>query len=334
MRCKPAALAAMVLLMLAGCATPQTNSVLQQRGALPPQTEIKDVTFYPQAENECGPASLAMALDASGIKVTPDQLTPIVFTPGREGSLQADMLAASRRHGRVAYPVKDLRALFTEVAAGTPVVVFQNLALSWYPQWHYAVAIGYDMDAKDIILHSGLTAHERMALTTFERTWERGGHWAIAVLPPDRLPATAEPLPYLTAVKGLEQAKQYDAAAQAYATALARWPDDLQALMGRGNALYALDRKPDAIQAFRAAATQHPDSAAAYNNLAHVLAELGRLDEAEKTARRAVEIGGPFADTAQKTLDEIVARRKGLQASGPPRPITNPTMARQVAGFE
>ncbi len=322
-------LIAIALLALAGCATPQTDSVLQQRGALPPQVELDNVVFYPQAENECGPASLAMALGASGVKVTPDQLTPIVFTPGREGSLQADMLSASRRHGRVAYPIKDLRSILAEIANGTPVVVFQNLALSWYPQWHYAVAIGYDMDSRELILHSGLTARDRLPLTTFERTWERGGHWAIAVLPPDRLPATAQPLPYLAAVKGLEQARQYDAAARAYATALEQWPDDLQAMMGRGNALYALNKKTEAARAFRTAAAQHPDSAAALNNLAHVLAELGQLAEAEKTARRAVEIGGSFSDTARKTLDEIIAKRTEAQASGPPH-----ALSRQIAGVE
>lgn len=314
MRWQPAILAVLALLTLAGCATPQTDALLQQRGALPPQTELKNVVFYPQAENECGPAALAMALTASGLKVTPEQLTPTVFTPGRNGSLQNDMLAASRRNGRVAYPVKDLRAILTEVAAGTPVVVFQNLALSWYPQWHYAVAIGYDMDSQDIIMHSGLTARDRTALTTFEHTWERGGNWAIAVLPPNRLPATAEPLPYLKAVEGLEQAKQYQAAAHAYATALKQWPDDLQAMMGRGNTLYALGRKQESAQAFRSAAQKHPESGAALNNLAHVLAELGQLAEAEKTARQAVALGGPFADTARKTLDEITARRKGASS--------------------
>lgn len=322
-------LIAIALLALAGCATPQTDSVLQQRGALPPQIELQKVVFYPQAENECGPASLAMALDASGVTATPDQLTPIVFTPGRDGSLQTDMLTASRRYGRVAYPIKNLHGILAEVANGTPVVVFQNLALSWYPQWHYAVVVGYDMDSKELILHSGLTPRDRMPFTTFEHTWERGGHWAIAVLPPDRLPATAQPLPYLAAVKGLEQAKQYDAALRAYSTALEQWPDDLQAMMGRGNALYALNRKTEAVRAFRTTAGKHPESAAALNNLAHVLGELGQLAEAEKTARLAVEMGGPFADTARKTLDEIIAKRTEAQASGPPRPLS-----RQLAGTE
>lgn len=331
MRGLPAGLASIAMLALAGCATPQATSVLQQRGALPPQVELTDTVFYPQTENECGPASLAMALDASGVKLTPEQLTPAVFTPGRAGSLQTDMLSASRRQGRIAYPLGDLRAIMTEIAAGTPVIVFQNLALSWYPQWHYAVAIGYDMDSAELILHSGVTPRDRMNLSTFERTWARGGNWAIAVLPPDRLPATAQPTIYLNAAQGLEQARQYAAAAQAYETALARWPDDLQALMGRGNALYALDRKTAAAQAFRTAAGHHPDSAAALNNLAHVLAELGQLNEAEKSARRAIEIGGPFGDTARQTLDEILARRKAPSANGPPRAITPQPATKQLA---
>lgn len=321
MRWLHASRAAIVLLLLAGCATPQTDSVLQRRGALPPMVELKNVPFYPQAENECGPASLAMALTASGVAVTPDQLAPTVFTPGRAGSLQTDMISASRRHGRIAYPIHDLRGILMEITAGTPVVVFQNLALSWYPQWHYAVAIGYDMNEKNLILHSGITPRDRMRLTTFEHTWKRGGSWAMAVLPPDRLPATAQPQPYLTAIKGLEQAKQFEAAAVAYATALSRWPDDLQALLGRGNALYALNRKSDAAQAFRAATKQHPESGAAFNNLAHVLAELGQLAEAEKSARQAIALGGPFADTARQTLDEIqAAQRRKPPTRVPPRP--------------
>lgn len=308
-----------MLLMLAGCATPQTDGLLRQRGSLPTMVELVQIPFHPQAENECGPAALAMALNASGVTVTPDDLAPTVFTPGRAGSLQTDMLTASRRHGRIAYPIQDLREIMMEIAAGTPVVVFQNLALSWYPRWHYALAIGYDLNQQTMTLHSGLTAQDRLSIKTFELTWARGGHWAIAVLPPNRLPANPQAQVYLAAVRGLEQAKQYDAAAQAYGTALTRWPDDPQALMGRGNALYALNRKAEAAEAFRAATRHHPDAAPAFNNLAHVLAELGQLATAESAARRAIAIGGPFADTARQTLDEIVARRKKPPAKGTPR---------------
>ncbi|RZI81848.1 MAG: hypothetical protein EOP38_17900 [Rubrivivax sp.] len=42
-----------------------------------------------------------------------------------------------------------------------------------------------------MLLRSGTTRRETLALRTFEYTWARSGHWAIAMLPPDRLPATA-----------------------------------------------------------------------------------------------------------------------------------------------
>ena len=51
-----------------------------------------------------------------------------------------------------------------------------------------------------------------------------------------------------------------------------------------------------------------PESAAPFNNLAHVLAERGRLNEALAAAERAVSLGGPLQPTAQNTLEEI--RRK------------------------
>jgi hypothetical protein len=43
----------------------------------------------------------------------------------------------------------------------------------------------------------------------------------------------------------------------------------------------------------------------AFNNLAHVLAEQGRLQEALTAAQRAVDLGGPFIDTFRQTLEEV-----------------------------
>jgi len=76
--------------------------------------------------------------------------------------------------------------LFTEIAAGHPVIVLQNLAFDWYPVWHYAVAVGYDLDAQEITLRSGRERRLQLPLGTFEDTWRRGGHWAMLALPPLR----------------------------------------------------------------------------------------------------------------------------------------------------
>ena len=78
--------------------------------------------------------------------------------------------------------------------------------------------------------------------------------------------------------------------------------------MGRGNTAYALHDLVTAESAFRRAAAEHPDSAAAHNNLAQVLADRGLLQEALTAAERAVSLGGPLLSATQATLDEI--RRK------------------------
>ena len=53
----------------------------------------------------------------------------------------------------------------------------------------------------------------------------------------------------------------------------------------------------------------HPGSGAAFNNLAHVLAALCGLADAEAAARTAVALGGPTLSEARKTLDAIPALR-------------------------
>ncbi len=80
-------------------------------------------------------------------------------------------------------------------------------------------------------------------------------------------------------------------------------------LIGLGNVEYALKDPAAAERAFRRASETLPASAVAFNNLAHVLAGLGRLEEAEAAARRAVALEGPQLPQARKTLEEILERR-------------------------
>ncbi|MDX5360821.1 MAG: PA2778 family cysteine peptidase, partial [Alphaproteobacteria bacterium] len=152
-------------------------ALLDAPGDLPPRVALERVPFFPQEDYYCGPAALAMALVWAGEDTTPEALVPEVYTPGREGTLRTDIVAAARRHGRVAVPVGSLRDLLGEVAAGHPVIVFQNLGIGLAPQWHFAVAVGYDLPAREILLHTGLEAGARRDLDTFERTWARGDHW-------------------------------------------------------------------------------------------------------------------------------------------------------------
>jgi tetratricopeptide (TPR) repeat protein len=304
------ALMAAALGALAACATPTPSVPLPPQASaerLPARVEVADVPFHPQTENQCGPAALAMALGWSGLPVAPDDVAGQVLTPEREGTLSHDLVAAARRAGRLAVPVQGMDQLLAELAAGHPVVVLQNLGLGWYPQWHYAVAIGYDLEADTLTLHSGEEARRAMALSTFARTWQRADQWALSVLPPDSLPAMADEGAVLAAAVGLEQAGRHEAAASAYGAALERWPDSVAALIGLGNARYAAGQLAGAEAAFRTAVSFHPEEAAAWNNLAHVLAEQGEQAEALAAAKRAVDLGGADAPTYRTTLQEISA---------------------------
>jgi tetratricopeptide (TPR) repeat protein len=281
------------VLFLAGCATPQV-ALLDAKwpAGLPAKVELTQVPFFPQEDHECGPAALAMVFGAAGIQVTPDAMVSQVYLPGRQGALQPEMLAATRRQGLLAYPLRpQVEAILREVAAGHPVLVFQNLSLPVYPVWHYAVVMGFDRERHVLLLHSGRTARMEISLYAFERTWARGQYWAMLAMKPAQLPATVEPLSYTAAAAALERV-QARAAQQSFAVALNRWPEDRAALLGAGNTAYALGQQDAAAQAYRQAVLIHPDFADAWNNLAQVLLELNSRQEASQAIARAVELGG------------------------------------------
>ncbi|BBO74459.1 hypothetical protein DSCW_18760 [Desulfosarcina widdelii] len=296
---------AVLAVVLSGCAGRTGIGWPRPEGRLPDPYLIAEIPFYPQKVHQCGPAALAMALNWSGVSVSPQDLSVEVFTPSRKGSLQSAMIAAVRRHGRIACLLAEPADLIDEVAAGHPVVVLQNLGLSWIPLWHYAVVVGWDAAAGDVILHSGTTPFKPTAFSTFERTWARSGFWGMLVLPPSRLPATAKETDYLAAVSHLERMGRWKIALPAYRTALGRWPDSLAATVGIGVCLYRSGDLASAEAHFRAAIEQFPREGVLFNNLAQVLLEQGRRDEALQAAGQAIECGGPLKAHFEQTLEEI-----------------------------
>jgi len=288
-----------------GCAGTLSRQWSPPFNGMPVQHQISSVPFFPQKDYQCGPASLAMALVWSGVFTDPEKLAGSVYTPSLKGSLQPAMIGAARRHGRVAYVISSPEELLAEVAAGHPVIVLQNLGLSWAPVWHYAVVIGYDADSSVVTLHSGETRSKETAMRVFDNTWSRSSYWGLLTLPPGRLPATAVETAYTEAVLGLEKAKKWSEAITGYRAALKKWPDNFPARMGIGNAYYAMGDLPAAEQSFAEATRQFPTEGAAFNNLAQVLIEQGKKEAALTAAEKAVNMGGPMSGVFQKTLEEI-----------------------------
>ncbi|MDJ0886605.1 MAG: PA2778 family cysteine peptidase [Desulfobacterales bacterium] len=293
-----------------GCTHRGHGRLLREADRLPDRVVIDDVPFVPQERYQCGPAAMAMVLAWSGPAVALEDLVRQVYLPHRRGSLQTGLITATRRHARLAYVIEGPGELLDEVTAGHPVIVLQNLGTDWFPAWHYAVAVGFDRAAEDIVLHTGTRKARQVAWSRFLFTWERGSYWGLVVLPPGRLPADDDEEAYLRAVLGLEQAQQWTAAVRAYTAALERWPDSLGALIGLGNAHVMRGDWKQAESTFRRAVAVNPTSGDAANNLAHVLAQLGQRAEALVWARRAVAIGGGNRAIYQQTLEEIQALPK------------------------
>ncbi|WP_413289192.1 PA2778 family cysteine peptidase [Bdellovibrio sp. HCB337] len=281
-----------LVLILVGCAsaTPQTESLLVNARDLPKATAIEGVPFVEQAANHCGPATLTMAMNWAGKNVTVEEVTPMVFTPGAKGTFQSDMISASRRQGLVAIPLEGMNDLLKEVSAGNPVVVFENLGLTWYPQWHYAVVFGYDLQHQYVLMHSGLEANKRWDLRRFERSWKLGDYWGLVVLPPGKLSATADELSHMKAASALEQIGKIEDAHQAYQAILTRWPKSLTAAIGMGNIAYTKKDYSAAVRILKQASQYHPENAALKNNLA--VAE--EAVSAEKTSHKKSPTKGAF----------------------------------------
>jgi len=299
----------LLIFQLAGCAFIRFGPEVRAPVAAPLYATVDAVPFYAQKKYQCGPAALAMVLQWSGISISPDDLVPAVYTPGRKGSLQSELISAARRHDRLAYSIQGISCLIREVAAGRPVVVLQNLGLSWLPRWHYAVVIGYNLTSQFIVLHTGDRAAREVGLRTFLKTWQRADQWGLLILPPGRMPVCAEESAYLKAALGLQQAGQSRSAKEAFSAAVDRWPDSAQAYLALGNALYGDGSLQEAIRALSQAVQIEPANGPALNNLAHLLAESGDLKSAEVMARRAIAIGGTYREVYRRTLEEIIRKK-------------------------
>jgi len=273
---------------LAGCAG--IDSRVASYGDLSTAVELTEVPFYAQERYQCGPAALTTLLVTSAADTSLEAVTDRVYLPGRQGSLQTELVAATRANERIPYVVDGtLRALIAELEAGRPVLVLQNLGVSWYPVWHYAVVAGIDPAADRVILRSGTERRRLTPTRTFLRTWERGDYWALVTLEPGELPAAANKGRYMAAVAGVAATGHSEAAYAGWQAGLARWPDDTNALFGLASAAYDLKRYAEAERLYRDLLDADPDLHPARNNLAYALLAQGWRDEALGEIDRILE---------------------------------------------
>lgn len=277
--------------LLLGCqAPPQTQQLLATPPNFAPQHQIAKVPFYPQQQYFCGPTTLAEVANFYGQKVTPETIAPKTFIPDLEGTLQIEMTSATRQLGLVAYAERgSMLQLLALVADNIPVIVLQNNSVAWLPRWHYAVVIGYDLPNQQVILHSGITEAYRLDIATFERTWQRGNYWLLAMLPPHRANQSLTPFVYTKAAQDLLNTKQTPSGAAALATATQQWPDYWLPYFLLGNFYYSTEPKTAAYW-FSKGQGYAKREAAYLNNHAMLLSELGCQTEANTLINEALAI--------------------------------------------
>jgi tetratricopeptide (TPR) repeat protein len=304
-------LALLVLSGLSACASLPDD--VRQYGEGVSSVELSDAPFYPQERYQCGPAALMTVLTYSGADTTLEALVDQVYLPGRHGSLQTELVAATRASGRVPYQIDSaLSAIAAELQAGRPVLVLQNLGVGWLPRWHYAVVIGVDAIHDTVTLRSGTQRRHVTAADTFLRTWKRGDYWGLVVLRPGDLPANPDASRYFRAVAALESIGQLEEAHAAWRAALDRWPGQTIALFGLANTEFALDNYSAAEKLYRQILITNPHQLSARNNLAHALARQGKNSEAMQQLHLALDSvdGDPaMQGELQDSLAEIRAQR-------------------------
>lgn len=307
----------MILTLTAGCSHQISHyNTLHGDTPLPNKVELISTPFFPQDRYQCGPAALATILTQSDVVTSPGELKPYVYLPKRQGTLAIDLIATTRRYQRVPYLLEGkLSAIFTEVANGQAVLVMQNLGFSWFPQWHFAVVVGYDLDAKTVMLRSGEIKRHVIPISTFQATWSRARHWAMVAAKPNQIPITANPFSYTKAVHDLSTIHP-DVALVAYRAALKKWPQEPLLWLALANTLYQQKELKQSEQALVSGLIQVGDVpqtapyAQLWSNYAFVLKAQGCTLESIKAIQCAALIAPHNQDIQSSVLELTIPTGK------------------------
>lgn len=284
-----------LIIILSGCAThsEKLTEKLRERFPAYPQHKLINVPFYNQEEYYCAPATLAMVSNYLEKRIVAEDIAKILYTPEMKGTFQNDVLAATRRLGFIAIPINNLEKLLISINENIPVLIFQNLGLSWIPSWHYSLVVGYDLEEKEMILHTGEYKNYRMKISTFERIWNRVQNWGLAIVNVGSIPPTASEDEMVKATAGLELANHFLLAQQSYNKILNKWSESLGALVGLGNIHYQFKNYKKSQKYFEKATSFHPQSFGAWYNYIVLLVETKQIKNAKIAIEKAVKNTDP-----------------------------------------
>lgn len=279
-------------LLAMGCATAK-HRWAQDISAETPAEKVLEIPFIAQEKNMCGPVVLKMATNFSAPHYTLSDLKQMTFREEAKGTFQSDILSAARRMGLTPYKVPSSSAMWSQIRDGRPVIVFQNLAVSWLPAWHFSLLVGYDVNKDKVYLHTGTEALQSMGIQRFQKTWERGGSWSYVVTQPSDIPNSA---PFEEALQNamlLEKINHQGPAREVYAQMLKQFPTRFEPHLGLAQIYYAQGNLQDSLMESELALGKSPDHPALLFNLSILYFESGALKKAQELKTLALAHASP-----------------------------------------
>ena len=254
----------------------------------------------------CGAGALSSVLQHYGDPTTMQQWDA-TLPKTRGGVMSIDLILGARQKGFDARLVTgDQPMVERELLDGRPVILMLQVIQApgkGYDFFHYIVLDGIDPQ-KDLVRAQFGDAKARwVKFDRLESAWAGGAHTALVIRPKD---PTAD---LLRAAVTLEEGGDLKGAVRAYRSILSSYPDSIVAWTNLGNVESRLGNRASAEEAFRQALALDGSAADALNNLAWLLYEDKRLDEAETLARRAVSSPAPDAWMRLDTLARIQLAR-------------------------
>lgn len=144
--------------------------------------KVENVPFYSQLTYQCGPASLAGALNFYGYAVTPDQIAKAIFRHSIQGTVTLDMVLYAREKGFSARwyngSANDIQCA---VDGDVPLIVMIDLGFGNLRKYHYLVVIGYGREG--VIVNSGKDREKLMPWDRFLARWQRTKYWTLRIEP-------------------------------------------------------------------------------------------------------------------------------------------------------
>jgi len=165
-----------------GCASRASQAINEAKAVFSSFVYVEGVSFYPQTEYQCGPASLAAVLNYWGKSVSPEEIAEAIYLPRLKGSLNLDLWRYAADQGLDARIHQgSLQELEVELLQNRPVIAFLNLGYRFYPVGHFLVVVGLDPQREAVIVHSGKEKNKRMSYKKFLTAWEKTQYWSLLI---------------------------------------------------------------------------------------------------------------------------------------------------------